>query len=106
VISSSEFAPTELFPLMPRAMFETLPVARCRAGPLPQSIAGKTLSCTYRLRVTAEVAGITNRDVTFDLPFVVVTSKPKAPPSPRAPTKSGVIIVGFIIYVSSDVFRI
>jgi hypothetical protein len=88
VISSSEFAPTELFPLMPRAMFETVAGCALPAGPLAQSIAGQTLSCTYRLRVTAEVAGITNRDVTFDLPFVVVSSKPKAPPSPRAPTKS------------------
>jgi hypothetical protein len=51
---------------------------RAAAPALPQSIAGKTLSCTYRLRITAEVAGITNRDVTFDLPFVVVTSQAKS----------------------------
>jgi hypothetical protein len=77
VISSSEFAPTELFPLMPRAMFET--VAGCALPPARAAKhCGQTLSCTYRLRITAEVAGITNRDVTFDVPFVVVSSQAKS----------------------------
>jgi hypothetical protein len=88
VISSAEFAPTELFPLLPRAMFETVAGCALPPPPLPQSIVGQTMSCTYRLRITAEVAGVTNRDVSFDVPFVVVTHKPKAPPSPRLPTKT------------------
>jgi hypothetical protein len=87
VLVAADFAPTDVFPLPPRAIVQTVAGCRLPDPPLTQSVAGRMLSCTYKLHVTAALAGITTRDIQFDMPFVLISERPPSPPGAAAPPR-------------------
>jgi hypothetical protein len=87
-VAAAEFAPSDSFPLQPRAIVQTVAGCRLPSAPLTQSVAGQLLSCSYKLLITAALSGIATRDIKIELPFVVVAEIPQAPPSPRVAAES------------------
>lgn len=88
VLAAADFAPDDVFPLPPRAIVQTVAGCRLPDAPLTQSVAGRTLSCTYKLHVTAALAGVTTRDIQFDMPFVLITERPTPPPAAPSPRRA------------------